>query len=65
MPYNRDSVYRYRDSHPEIWAEQQRKNQKAHYERNKEVLKAKKLAHYHKKKAETLEEEIPKELLII
>jgi len=65
MPYNRDSIYKYRDSHPEKWAEQQRKNQKAYYERNKEAMRAKKLAYYHKKKAEALDAELSEEIFII
>lgn len=40
MPYTeaqKTAIYKYREAHPERWREQQRKNNRAYYERNREA----------------------------
>ena len=41
MAYNRDSVLKYREAHPDKWLLQNKKNQRAYYLRNKAELLAK------------------------
>ena len=38
MSYNRDSVIKYRDKHPEKWQIQNKKNQRAYDLRNRDKL---------------------------
>jgi hypothetical protein len=48
MPYSeaqKAAIYRYREAHPERWKEQQRKNNKTYYERNREACIARVKAH--------------------
>ena len=47
----KESIYKYKETHKEKWNEQMKKNAKAYYERNKEIIKIRNLERYHKKRA--------------
>ena len=48
--YNKEAIYKYKESHKEKWDEQMRKNAKAYYQRNKEDIRRKNLERYHRKR---------------
>ena len=48
--YDKASVYKYREKHPDIWREQNKKNLKAYYVRNKERLLTRAKERYYAKK---------------
>lgn len=48
------AIYKYKETHPEKWKEQQRKNQKSYYQKNKEKCKEKSRLSYKNKQEELI-----------